>query len=92
MEEKWQEFKKTCSEKKDQAKGWCKEHSGELITIFGGVCTVAGAIINFCTKKYEEDSYIYTVTDKDHIYRVKCKRLESCAKSQPYEETDSIEE
>lgn len=54
---------------------WCRAHSGEIITVFGGVCTVAGAIINLCTKKYEEDSYVYTTTKDGDVYRLKAKKL-----------------
>ena len=56
---------------------WCKEHSGEIITIFGGLCTVAGAIINFASRKYEEDEYIYTQASSGETYRLKAKHMTS---------------
>ena len=88
MEEKWNEFKEGCKKTKDKAKNWLHENSGTLVTIFGGVCTVAGAIINYSTKKYEEDSYVYTVTDKGNVYRVKAKRLPHAGKTWNPEETE----
>ena len=81
MEEKWEEFKEGVKKKKDAAKLWCHEHSGEIITIFGGVCTVVGAVVNFCTKKYEEDTCVYTVTDNGNVYRIKAKKLPKAGKS-----------
>ena len=54
---------------------WCKEHSGEIITVFGGVCTVAGAVISLCTKKYEENDYVYTTSADGDVYRLKAKRM-----------------
>lgn len=76
MEEKFKEFKESCKETKEKVKTWLHENGGTLVTIFGGICTVAGATINYCTKKYEEDSYVYVKTKKDgYQYRIKAKRL-----------------
>lgn len=70
-------FKEKVLEKKDQAKVWCRAHIGELVTIFGGICTVTGAIINYASKKYEEDSYVYTMTRSGDIKKIKCKSVET---------------
>ena len=61
--------------KRSKVKAWLHEHSGQLITIFGGVCTVAGAVINLCTKKYEENEYVYTTSQNGDVYRLKAKKM-----------------
>lgn len=58
MEEKWNSFKQACSDRKNRIKSWSKEHAGELVTVFGGLCTVAGAIISYAASAKEDKEYI----------------------------------
>lgn len=82
MEEKWNKFKQSCADTKAKVKTWSKEHAGEIVTVFGGLCTVAGAIISYAASAKEDKEYVEIKA------KIKPDRLNDFCLSEEKEETE----
>ena len=63
-------------DKKNKFKEFCKQHPDILLTVVGGVFTLAGACINYATTKNEYKDNVY-MTDGEDVYKIPAKSMNS---------------
>lgn len=63
-------------DKKDRFLDFCKRHPEGVLTVVGGLFTIAGAAMNMYTTKNEFKDNVYLIQD-DKAYRVPAKEMQS---------------
>ena len=63
-------------EKKGGIKQWCKEHPDIVLTVIGGLFTLAGGIIKIIANKNEYEDHLFTTVD-DEIYKIPSKKMKT---------------
>ena len=53
-----------------RTKKFVESHVGEIMTVFGGICILASAILN----ANEGNSYIYTTATDGTVFKVRAKK------------------
>lgn len=88
MEEK-KDFKTWLKEKKDKVKKFCSEHPDVVLTVVGGLASLAGGALKIYANKSEYEDYLYTISDEDHVYKVPAKRMKTASRTiNPSEKLD----
>lgn len=57
-------------------KAWCKKHPDVVLTVFGGLCGLAGGILKLIAVRSEYEDNLYTTVD-DEIYKIPSKKLKT---------------
>lgn len=78
MEEK-KTFKTWLKERKDKVKKFCSEHPDVILTVVGGLASLAGGALKIYANKSEYEDYLYTTAD-DEVYKLPAKKMKTCKK------------
>ncbi len=63
-------------DKKDRFLAFCHSHPDIMLTVVGGVFTLAGACVNYMTTQNEYKDTVY-MTDGEDVYRIPAKSMNS---------------
>lgn len=77
--EKKKGFKQKLSEKVDKVKNFCSNHPDVVLTVLGGLASLAGGCIKLYTSKTEYEDYLYTEVD-DTVYKLPAKEMKTAKK------------
>lgn len=76
MEEK-KTFKTWLKDKKDKVIKFCSDHPDAVLTVVGGLASIAGGCIKLYCSKTEYDDSVYTTID-DQVYKIPAKGMKTC--------------
>lgn len=83
--------KKWFVDKKNKVVKFCEDHPDVILTVIGGLASLAGGCIKLYCSKTEYEDYVYTVTTDDEIYKIPAKPVKSCT-MESYSRIERIEE
>lgn len=86
MEEK-KTFGVWFKETKEKVLNFCKEHPDVILTVAGGLMSVAGGALKIYANKTEYEDCIYTISDKDNVYKVPAKKMNTASRYDKPSET-----
>ena len=78
MEEK-RDFKTWWNDKKTKVKIFCSNHPDVVLTVVGGLASLAGGALKLYANKSEYENYLYTTVD-DQVYKLPAKEMKTCKK------------
>ena len=61
---------------KDRFLGFCKKHPDVILTVLGGIASLAGGILKVYANKTEYEDSLFTTFDDD-VYKVPAKRMKT---------------
>lgn len=76
MEEK-KDFKTWWIDKKTKVKNFCSNHPDVVLTVIGGLASLAGGALKLYANKTEYEDYLYTTVD-DQVYKLPAKEMKTC--------------
>lgn len=80
MEEK-KTFKQKLADKWTSVKKFCEDHPDVVLTLVGGIASIAGAGLRVYANKSEYEDYLYTTVD-NKIYKLPAKEMKTADKLQ----------
>ena len=77
--EKKKSFKERLSEKFGKVKNFCSDHPDVVLTVLGGLASLAGGCLKLYANKTEYEDYLYTEVD-DTVYKLPAKEMKTAKK------------
>ena len=72
-------LKEKLSEKKTRFKEFCSNHPDVVLTVLGGLASLAGGCLKLYANKTEYEDYLYTEVD-DAVYKLPAKEMKTARK------------
>ena len=89
MKEEKKGFKNWFKEKKEKVLDYCEKHPDVVLTLVGGLMSIAGGALKIYANKSEYEDYLYTISDEDHVYKVPAKKMKTASRTiNPSEKID----
>lgn len=66
-------------ERKDKAKEFCSTHPDVILTVFGGLASLAGGLLKIYANKTEFEDTAFTTIDGE-TYKLPCKKMKTVKK------------
>ena len=54
---------------------WCKQNPGSVVTIFGGICTVLGGVLNIINNRTEYRDNVFIKTTDGEVVKVPARKM-----------------
>lgn len=65
---------------------WCKNNPGSVVTIFGGICTVLGGVLNIINNRTEYRDHVFITTTDNEVVKIPARKMRTANQNRPIRE------